>query len=354
MKFRDRVKELRRVKSSELLRNPKNWRTHSAEQAAALQGIFSEVGVAGAVIARELPGGALEIIDGHLRADTLPDDEVPVLVVDVDEHEAAKLLATFDPIGAMAGTDAVKLDALLREVETGTAELQELLANVASKAGLYSEADAKPQIAPEARDIVSEDPEPPREATTVKDNVPEPPREPVTKPGDLWLLGNHRLLCGDATKQDHIRRLMSYAKINVAFTSPPYARQRAYDESSGFTPIHPDEYVTWWQSIQANVLEHLASDGSFFVNIKEESSLEHGRNLYVRDLVIAHVRRWGWRFEDEFCNVFDPFCGSGTTLIASQQLGRTCFGTEISPAYCNVIIRRWEALTGEKAVLSRP
>jgi hypothetical protein len=108
--FRDRVKELRRVPASELQANPKNWRRHPASQRAALQGILEDVGFADAVIARETPDG-LELIDGHLRQEVMEDQVVPVLIVDVTEEEADKLLATLDPLAAMATTDT---DALLR------------------------------------------------------------------------------------------------------------------------------------------------------------------------------------------------------------------------------------------------
>lgn len=296
-----------------------------------------------------------------------------------------------------------------------------------------------------------------------EDEVPEPPAEPVTKPGDLWLLGDHRLLCGDSTKAEDVGRLMAGAKIIIAFTSPPYASQRKYDESSGFRPIPPDEYVDWFSSIQSNVREHCEESASWFVNIKEHAE-DGQRHLYVKDLAIAHVRKWAWLLVDELCwykrslpgqwpdrfrndwepifhfatskgfpfdplavavesddafhyvpnsgktaggnigigkegrnrskglarpgnvleistrkvpngiaheaafppdlpaffikaysrsndNVYDPFLGSGTTLIAAEQLGRKCYGMEISPAYCDVIVKRWETLTGKKATL---
>ena len=114
MKIRDRIIELRRVKSSELLPNPKNWRTHPEEQANAMRSVLAEIGIAGAAIARETPDG-LMLIDGHLRTECL-DDVVPVLVLDVDEDEADKLLATFDPIAEMAGSSSEKLSELLKDL----------------------------------------------------------------------------------------------------------------------------------------------------------------------------------------------------------------------------------------------
>ena len=270
----------------------------------------------------------------------------------------------------------------------------------------------------------------------------------------------HRLLCGDSTKAADVERVMGGDEINVAFTSPPYASQRKYDESSSFKPIPPDEYVEWWEPIQANVAAHLAADGSLFVNIKEHCE-DGQRSLYVKDLTLSHVRAWDWRFIDEFCwkrggvpgkwpnrfknqwepvlhfsrgkiiklnhanvlhdsdgafdyspdnpksktgffsnrgrndiagqgkalpgnvitvgaevnqtdshsapfpvglpaffikafsdegdNVYDPFLGSGTTMVAAETLGRRCFGIEISEAYTAVCLERMKAMNCECA-----
>ncbi|MBN1395694.1 MAG: ParB N-terminal domain-containing protein [Pirellulales bacterium] len=127
MKIRDRIKELRRVKASELRPNPYNWRTHPAGQRDALRGLLAEIGYAGALLARELPDGALELIDGHLRAETTPDAEVPVLVLDLDEDEAKKLLAVHDPLAAMADANDDALAELLASVETENDALAAML-----------------------------------------------------------------------------------------------------------------------------------------------------------------------------------------------------------------------------------
>lgn len=137
MKIRDRIRELRRVPASELLPNPKNWRTHPKAQQDALRGVLAEVGMADAVLARELEDGSLMLIDGHLRAETAADAMVPVLILDVNEAEADKILATLDPLTAMAESDAAKLDELLRNVDTGSEALQMLITATAAQAGLY-------------------------------------------------------------------------------------------------------------------------------------------------------------------------------------------------------------------------
>ena len=126
-----------------------------------------------------------------------------------------------------------------------------------------------------------------------------PPSVPATKRGDVWTLGNHRVMCGDSREPDDVSRLLAGATVNLAFTSPPYASQRKYDEMSGFTPVPPDEYVQWFAPVAANVAEHLAADGSWFVNIKE-SAEGLDTHLYVLDLVTTHVRKWGWHYATEY------------------------------------------------------
>jgi hypothetical protein len=132
MQIRDRIKELRRVPARELRPNPKNWRTHPPAQQDALRGVLAEIGYAGALLARELDDGSLELIDGHLRAETTPDLPVPVLVVDLTSAEADKLLATFDPLSQMAGVDPAALESLLSEVHSDNAAVQALLDQLAT------------------------------------------------------------------------------------------------------------------------------------------------------------------------------------------------------------------------------
>jgi len=137
--FRDRIRELRRVQASELLPNPRNWRLHPASQRAALEGVLSEIGFADALLARELPDGRLELVDGHLRAETAPDQIVPVLVLDVDEGEANKILLTLDPLASLADTSREQLDTLLHEVETNSPAVEAMLAKLAAAAGIVPE-----------------------------------------------------------------------------------------------------------------------------------------------------------------------------------------------------------------------
>jgi hypothetical protein len=127
MKIRDRITDFRRVPANLLLPNPKNWRVHNNRQRNVLQGILAEIGYADALLVRELPNGTLQLIDGHLRAETTPNQQVPVLVLDLDDAEADKLLATLDPLAALADTNQAMLDGLLAQVETENIAVQEFL-----------------------------------------------------------------------------------------------------------------------------------------------------------------------------------------------------------------------------------
>jgi len=133
MPIRDRIRELRRVRAGDLVSNPRNWRVHSSFQRQALEGVLAEIGYADALLVRELPDGSLTLVDGHLRAETTPDLVVPVLVLDVSEDEADKLLATVDPLAALAEADNEKLTALLADIETESPALTRLFEQLASR-----------------------------------------------------------------------------------------------------------------------------------------------------------------------------------------------------------------------------
>jgi DNA modification methylase len=398
--IRDRIKELRRVPANELRPNPRNWRTHPEKQLNAIRGVLAEVGFAGAELARELEDGTLELIDGHARAEVAGTAEVPVLVLDVNEAEANKILATFDPIGAMADSDAAKLDAVLRDVETANEDLSQMIADLANEAGLYLD-DGTSEIE--------------------EDEVPEPPADPITKPGDLWLLGRHRLLCGDSTSKSEVTYLMNGKKAGMLFTDPPYGvsyegghnekkreklkNDELSDESLSdlfYQPLNiainftEDDaaFYVWFASGKS--IETFAAFAKLPLTLraviqwyKVKSGLGAFMSQYIPNCepcIYAHkakkAPKWFgptdektvWELPKEKTNEFHPtqkpvalparaiknsshsadivldlFVGSGSTLIAAEQLGRTCYGMELSPQYCDVIVERWQNLTGEKA-----
>jgi DNA modification methylase len=207
-KFRDRVRELRRVKASELVPNPKNWRRHPKEQSAALKGLLAEIGYADALIARELPDGRLILIDGHLRAETTKNAMVPVLILDVTEAEADKLLLTLDPLAAMALADQDQVRALLETVRTDSQAVAALLERVAS------------QEAWQAIDGLREIVDPP----AAINKADELRTKWGTETGQLWRIGAHRVLCGDCRDQAAVRRLWgdNGPRLRMIWTDPPY------------------------------------------------------------------------------------------------------------------------------------
>ena len=161
MKIRDRIKDLRRVAAGELKPNPRNWRTHPQAQRDALRGVLAEIGYADALLARELADGSLELIDGHLRAETTPDVEVPVLVLDLNDEEAAKLLVLHDPLAEMAEADTGLLAELVGCIETQSEAVQAVLDGMLSASGptLEIEPDAGPPLEidiPEVYQVVVE------------------------------------------------------------------------------------------------------------------------------------------------------------------------------------------------------
>jgi site-specific DNA-methyltransferase (adenine-specific) len=399
--FRDRIREYRRIRSADLVANPLNWRQHPENQQNAMRGILEEVGIVDALLVRDRSDGTYDIIDGHLRASLMPEDEVPCLVLDVDEDESRKILLTFDPLGAMAEANAANLNELLRDAEFGAEALQELVAGLADDAGLYQTADGFSLDQPELQE----------------DEIPEPPAEPVTKPGDLWLLGEHRVLCGDSTKAEDVERLMDGAKADLMMTDPPYnvdytggtkdslkvvndnmhdadfreflvscftAAFGAMKPGASFYIFHADsEGYNFRGAVRdcgEKVRQCLIWEKNALVMGRQDYQWQHEPCLYGWKEGSAH----GWYSDRKQTTLlkfdrphrsqehptmkpvgmfaylignstapqglaYDPFLGSGTTLIAAEQLGRKCYGMEISPAYCDVIVKRWELLTGKTA-----
>ncbi len=212
MRIRDRVVELRRIPAGSLLPNPKNWRRHPKAQADALRGLLSEIGYADALLARETPEG-LMIIDGHLRAETTPDTVVPVLVLDVTEAEADKLLLSLDPLAAMAEGDTDALRALLEQVETDSDAVQKMLDGLAKEYG--AQPGPKPLDDPGPR----------------FDEAEELRKKWGVELGQLWVLGEHRLLCGDSTNPADVSEAHERRACRPLRDRPAVPRRVRRDES---------------------------------------------------------------------------------------------------------------------------
>ncbi len=426
--IRDRITELRRVRAGDLHASPKNWRTHPASQVAALQGTLAEIGYADALLCRVLPDGALEVIDGHARKELDSDQVVPCLITDLDEHEAAKLLLTLDPLAAMAEADTKALERLMQEVDTSNEALETMIADLAKEYGIGVDevpvADSGPQI----------------------DQAAELQQRWATATGQLWTIegrgGIHRLMCGDATKPDQVEKLLAGHRPFIMVTDPPYgveydaqwrtdcglqkggARGKVTNDhraawSTAYALSHATVAYVWHAGLFAStVMQGLEAAGfEIFTQIiwaKPRFVIGRGHYHWAHEPCWAAVRKgcsadfrgdrknqtvWGdiidhydpknppiyaarideqtvyafpadcttvWQIKPDkpvegghstqkpiecmarpirnhggkYDSIYDPFLGTGTTMMAAEQLGRTCSGFEISPGYTAVILQR--------------
>ena len=238
-----------------------------------------------------------------------------------------------------------------------------------------------------------------KEGLTDPDEVPESPEEPKTKPGDLYILGDHRLLCGDSTKAEDVEKLMNGEKADMVFTDPPYGigyEYNSHEDKSG------EEYLSfcslWFSIVRQKSSFICISTGwkynPFWYNQEPDDCFYWLSRNKRSGGKISHFRKveplffWGRpekKYDFDFFEqtteiekslkgahtcpkpvtliesiidgaknkglVLDIFLGSGTTLIAAEKTGRKCYGMELDPKYCDVIVKRWEDFTGKKAEL---
>ena len=276
-------KRTRLMPIGELIPNPRNPNTHSDDQLNRLAEVLKFQGWRSPIVVSTRSGF---IVKGHGRlaaAKIAGFDQVPVDEQDYasEAMEWSDLIAD-NRLAELAEWDGSALKDMIEEMDTGEIDLE--------MTGFSEEELARLMSQFHVDDDVEHD----------GDGVDEsPPENPTTKEGDIYEMNGHRLLCGDSTNPKDFAALMDGRKAVVAVSSPPYASQRKYDETSQFKPIDPDAYVDWFEPIQKNIADWLAEDGSWFLNIKEQCE-DGQRHLYVKDLTIAHVRRWGWQFVDEY------------------------------------------------------
>lgn len=406
MDIRDRVKGLRRVRAGSLIPHPRNFRIHSKAQTDALRGLLSEIGFAGALLVRETPEG-LMLLDGHLRAETTPDAIVPVLVLDVDEEEGNKILASFDALSAMAETDSEALAALLKSVATDSEAVRAMFEGLARDAGIElnepkSDIDADAQIG-RGEEL--------RERWGVEF-------------GQVWQLGDHLLACGDSREEATTAAVMQAEKAACMWTDPPFGVSYRGGTAESLSIENDDaekipELLSATFTLADQVLMpgapiyvcHPAGPlsmafGKAFVDagwrfhqtlvwVKSSLVLGHSDYHYRHEAIV-----YGWKgknrpwygsrdqtsvleFDKPARNemhptikpvelvdaclknstqrgdlVYEPFSGSGTTLISCERLGRRCRAVEILPVYAAVTLQRWADATGRQpsiaASASRP
>jgi DNA modification methylase len=367
----------------------------------AIQQSVEANGFYGTVVANKRTG---HILAGNHRfavAKQLGFERIPVAWVDVDDQEELRILIADNRTTRLGIDNEERLAELLSEL----AQTPEGLLGTGFDGDDLD--DLIGRLAGESKELLGD-----------PDEVPEPPADPITKPGDLWILGNHRLLCGDSTKAEDVARLMDGAKAGMMVTDPPYGVNydpEIRDTAKSVGKITNDDRASWldaWELFAGDVayVWHASLFTSVVLADLEASGLRHvSMIIWKKPYATFSMANYHWQHEPcwycvrpsgtrnwigspkestvwdmtqpkdpygrsgedktphptqkpveamarpmrnhDHAVVYDPFCGSGTTLIAAEQLGRRCYGMEISPQYCDVIVKRWEMLTGKKAVL---
>ena len=373
----------------------RNARTHSEAQVALIAGSIREFGFNNPV----LIDGGNGVIAGHgrlLAARQLGMKRVPVIELGhlTDAERRAYILAD-NRLAEQAGWDR---DLLALEV----GELADLGIDLAGLGFEAGEIDA----------LLREETANPREEET-----PEVPEEPVSRPGDLWLLGPHRLLCGDATDRDAVRRLLGGVQPHLMVCDPPYGveydpewrNERRGSRTKRTGRVLNDDRANWreaWDLFPGDVA--YVWHGALHAHEVAQSLIASGFGIraqivWAKERIVLSRGHYHWQHEpcwyavrgkghwsgdrkqstlwsipnrDQDAEtvhgtqkpvecmrrpilnnssrgqaVYEPFSGSGTTIIAAETTGRSCLAMELDPAYVDVAVRRWEAFARSEAVL---
>jgi len=381
-----------------LLPYVRNARTHTEEQVAQVAASIREFGWTNPI----LVAADGTIIAGHARlaaARKLKMTDVPVIVLDhLTEPQRRALVLADNRLALDAGWDEEMLRVELASLQEDGFDLDIV--------GFTDE---------ELEDLLR-DPEETRDGLTDEDAVPDKQETAITVPGDVWVLGDHRLLCGDATSMDAIQTVLAGGLVDMVFTDPPYnvdyvgktAKKltigndalggkfydflreacanvlavtkgaiyicmssselhtlfRAFTDAGG----HWSTFVIWakhhftlgrsdYQRMYEPILygwrdgtDHFwcgARDQGDVWSIKRPmANLEHPTMKPVE--LVERALRNSSKTRD---TILDVFGGSGTTLIACEKSRRQARLIELEPRYCDVIVRRWQEYTGEKALL---
>jgi DNA modification methylase len=380
-----------------LVPSPRNARTHSEAQVAEIAGSIRAFGFTNPILVGE--GG--DVIAGHGRlaaARRLGLSEVPVIpLMGLSELQRRQLVLADNRIALNAGWDLEMLQLELTDLKEIGADLSILGFTKGELARALTPASFAGQ--------------------TDEDEVPAVSEQVVTVAGDLWCLGDHRIVCGDSTDPATVRALLGNVVPNVMVTDPPYGvnydpawRHRAgVNRSSRTGKVENDERADWaeawglfpgsiayvWHGAlhAATVAESLERQGfsirSQIIWAKERLVIGRGDYHWQHEPMWYAVRSKGnwtgdrkqttlWTISSKGQDadtvhgtqkpvecmrrpilnntspgeaIYEPFSGSGTTLIAAESVGRICFAVELSPAYVDVAVRRWQAFTGRPATL---
>ena len=381
--------DYKRAEVSDLIPYARNARTHSDEQVDKIAASIREFGFLNPIIT----DGDNGIVAGHGRimaAKKLGIDEVPTIEAAhlTDAQKRAYILAD-NRLALDAGWDDEMLRVELDELGELGFDLELTGFSLDELASIYDEPDFEPGD---------------------EDAVPEEPETPVTVEGDIWVLGNHRLMCGDSTSADAVERLLAETKIDLVHTDPPYGINEKCDrefasrtrlaKGNKFKQIKGDEttdtavdafnlvqglgvarQVWWGANYYAHAVPQTANWLVWDKRVEEKqtdansdcelawvkskwSSVRIFRHLWKGMIKASEkgqgrihptqkpvaLAEWVISYYKDVNTLLDLFGGSGFNLIACEKMGVQSFTMEFEPDYCDVIIKRWQDFTGKQAI----
>jgi len=378
MKWKNRIIETGIANPAELIANPVNFRKHPKRQQEAINGSLDALGWIQNVIVNKRTG---RIIDGHLRVDQAiahGEMAVPVQWIDLSEEEEGQALLSLDPIAAMAETNRQTMTDILKQIHDTQDALAPYLEDIAKSNSI------------DVGDILGEEENDPPD-----ENEAESFRAKWgVESGQLWELGEHRVLCWDCTDKTFFDKLMYKETADLCLTDPPYGIN--YGKSGGHNALHG--WGNWKNKVEWDANRPDKSIFDFIINSSNEQIIWGGnyftdylppkmgwlvwdkgqRNFSLADCELAWTSRdkasrvftysraealkdkkqhptqkpialmqWCLEKSENAVIILDVFLGSGTTLIACENLRRKCRGIEISPEYVAVTLERWHRLTGQ-------
>lgn len=381
------VMKLERLKISDLVPAPYNPRRISPEALARLETSIRSHGLVEPLVWNSQ---TRRLVGGHQRLEALKrlgHEEVECVIVDIPEAQEKALNIALNSPHAQGEYDFSKLADLLGDLDTGEFNVSDLTAFP------LEELERVANWAPQNN---ADETQP----------VPEPLVEAVSRPGDLWELGRHRLLCGDSTKAEDVKRLMEGERAHLLLTDPPYNVGMEYGDSvddekdeSKYQKLLQDVIALWIVTRGIVTIGRRRFEEGFWIGLPLKATACWTKTNAISRGRITQNSCWepiiffgnGWprkRANDVFdfpigrqpdvgdhpcpkplklweellrCAgddaslIVDPFAGSGTTIIAAEKLGRRCYAVEIEPRYVDVCVKRWQNYAKKKARnLTRP
>ncbi len=377
-----------------------NPRQLSEKEYADIKASLERFGVVDPVIVNKHPDRLDKIVGGHQRCRVWADlgnQTIPTVEVSLTMEQERELLVRLNK-------------------NTGSWDYDVLSS--------YFELDELREWGFEEIDFAPGSEEPAKDGNTDPDDLPEYITDPTSEPGDLWVLGNHRLFCGDATSPEDVKSLLSGERPFMMVTDPPYGVQydakwrEKYDQFKQYSTgkVTNDDRVDWTLAYQlfpgdvAYVWHAGLFCGDVMTHLRQANFQVRSQIIWVKHLAVFGRGAYHWQHEACFMavkkgskaywtgdrkqttvweianknpmggkkddantvhgtqkpveciarairnhgkhgnGVYEPFTGSGTTIIACEQLLRRCFAMEIDPGYVDLAVVRWQNFTGEEAV----